>query len=248
MLSHQQRTRATQLALYFKTRRSPQWWGSDDIEQLQDSLRLIQPVEPTTGIQKLINIRLPSSGHQVLVEHVLQNHGSRPVELAPWAITQFKTGGEAILPYSAPISDPFGVLPNRNLALWPYSNLKNAPIEFGKNFLRIKAKMDCGAFKVGFPNPSGWLAYLIGRTLFVKRAPYQVGADYFDNGSSSECYCDARFIELESLGPRVTLSSGESTTHLEEWSLYKDIRLSESETELIGDLSGLGLSIAGGVE
>jgi hypothetical protein len=74
-----------------------------------------------------------------------------------------------------------------------------------------------GALKFGFPNPAGWLAYVVDGTLFVKQAAYQPGAGYLDRDRSSECYCSPRFLELETLGPRITLAPGEAVGHRETW-------------------------------
>jgi hypothetical protein len=83
--------------------------------------------------------------------------------------------------------------------------------------------MQEGALKLGFPNPVGWLGYVLGNTLFVVSAEYKPDASYFDRGSSSECYCNPHFLELETLGPRELLSPGENLTHRETWALYEPI-------------------------
>ncbi len=236
--------------LWYAPEDPPRTYLPDDapleVAQVDAGVRLTQPVEPGSGIQKEITLRLPGPEARVLVEHSLYNRGETPVELAPWAITQLRTGGQAILPLSAPLVGSFGVLPNRSLVMWPYTDLSSPHLWCGKRLLRLRAEMTEGAFKVGFPNPSGWLAYLLGETLFVKYAPYQAGAAYFDQGSSSECYCDPRFIELESLGPRLSLAPGESVRHTERWALFEGVSIPDDEDSLVEVLGGLGLGLAGG--
>jgi hypothetical protein len=61
---------------------------------------------------------MPNEGAQVTIVHFLENLGLEPLELAPWAITQFKTGGVAILPQAIEPDDKFGLLPNRIIALY----------------------------------------------------------------------------------------------------------------------------------
>ena len=97
-------------------------------------------------------------------------------------------------------------------------------------------------FKVGFPNPRGWLAYWLSGTLFVKRAAYDPQARYCDFGSSSTCYCNSRFLELETLAPVGMLSTGETATHIETWELYPDIDRPTSEEAVHGILGKLGLA------
>ena len=103
----------------------------------------------------------------------------------------------------------------------------------------VEATMESGALKLGFPNPAGWIGYVLGDTLFVKHAVYQPDAPYFDRGSSSECYCNPRFLELETLGPRTTLGPGESVTHRETWAIYAGVTVRPDEAaahELVDQL------------
>ena len=92
-----------------------------------------------------------------------------------------------------------------------------------------------GALKIGFPNPDGWLAYVVDDTLFLKQAVYQPDGDYFDRGSSSECYCNPRLLELETLGPRTTLAPGESVSHRETWLVRAGISI-QDVPDLMGEL------------
>jgi hypothetical protein len=217
-----------------------------DVSEIEAGVCLSQPTEVSSGIQKEISIRLPGTDAQVIVEHRLRNLGKWPVELAVWAITQLNTGGEAILPIGAPTVDQYGARPNQHLALWPYTDLNSPHLRLGKQLIRLRADMTKGAFKLGFGNQSGWLAYLLGDTLFVKFAPYRPESGYYDYGSSSECYCSVRFIELESLSPRVTLAPGEVVSHREEWALFKGVFFPEDEASLIDVLKGLRMEISAG--
>jgi hypothetical protein len=96
-------------------------------------------------------------------------------------------------------------------------------------------------FKVGFPNPRGWLAYWLGGTLFVKRAAFDAQATYYDFGSSSECYCNDQFLELETLAPISKMAPGESATHTETWELYADVDFPADEDVVQGIVEKLGL-------
>jgi hypothetical protein len=190
------------------------------LTEIENGLRVTQPIEASTGIQKSLTVTLPGPEARVVVDHTLLNQGHSPVELAPWAITQLKPGGVAVLPQARALADEYGLLPNRHIVLWPYTQIDSPHITWGDRYLLVEATMQAGALKIGFPNPVGWLAYIVDGTLFVKRAAYQADADYFDRGSSSECYCNPRFLELETLGPRITLAPGESVSHRETWMVH----------------------------
>jgi hypothetical protein len=82
--------------------------------------------------------------------------------------------------------------------------------------------------KIGYLSRRGWVAYLtsgprLGSTLFVKRfaAETSAGQVYPDFGCNAEIYCCDAFIEVESLGPLVTLEPGASTRHIETWELHQ---------------------------
>lgn len=190
-----------------------------EINQWKNGLLATQKLEAQTGLQKSMEINISDDSAQVVIKHQITNHGLWDVTCAPWAITQFKTGGTAVLPQTR---DDTGVLPNRSLALWPYTDMSNQNVQWMRDCILLNANLDA-PFKVGFPNPRGWLAYWIDGVLFVKRAKYEALEEYYDFGSSSECYCNDTFLELETLGPISTIKPGDMVSHVETWDLYKDI-------------------------
>jgi hypothetical protein len=200
-----------------------------EVSETPGGVRVDQPVEPISGIAKSLTISLSDQESVVVIDHVLENHCAWTVELAPWAITQLKKGGFAILPQPTQAADPYGVLPNRLISLWPYTDITNPHISWRNEYIFIHALMERGALKLGFPNPTGWLAYWVDNTLFVKYAEYQQTAEYYDFGSSSECYCNPYFLELETLGPRKRLEPGERVMHREIWKLFDVSNLEPAE-------------------
>jgi len=188
-------------------------------------------VEAGTQIRKRIRVILPDDTATVWVEHVLENHGLWPVMCAPWAITQLRPGGWAILPQMTTPVDPNGVLPNRRISLWPYTDVRHPCIHWGNRYILISATMTEGALKIGFPNPRRWLAYVIDRMLFVKWAPWHPDADYYDGGSSHECFCSPTFLELETLGPCTVIPPGGQAIHREVWRVFYPITFTPRETE-----------------
>jgi hypothetical protein len=113
-------------------------------------------------------------------------------------------------------------------------------VTWGNECILVRAGMQT-PFKIGFPNPRGWLAYWREGTLFVKRAAYDPRAEYYDFGSSSECYCNDRFLELETLAPVGQLEPGASVTHVETWELYADVEHPKNEETATRIVRGLGL-------
>lgn len=207
-----------------------------DISPLENGLQVTQPVQPQTGLQKSLDIFL-TGGTQIVIKHRITNHQLQPVSCAPWAITQFKTGGAALLPQAR---HDAGILPNRSLALWSYTDMSNPNVTWGRQYILVNAQME-SPFKVGFPNRRGWLAYWLDGALFVKRAEYDPQAEYYDFGSSSECYCNDKFLELETLAPVTTIEPGRTATHVETWDLHKDIERPQNEKDAQTLVEELGL-------
>lgn len=207
------------------------------IREISSGLEVVGTVEVATGLQKSLRLHLPDDSATVVVDHILYNHGLWPVACAPWAITQLKPGGMALLPQTSETADPDGVQPNRSLALWPYTDINSPHITWGNRFIVVHSNMTQGALKLGFPNPAGWLAYHWRGSLFVKSAVFDPQATYFDQGASSQCYCDHRFLELETLAPRTLIPPGGSATHREVWRLFPDVPFHNAE-ELFALLNG----------
>lgn len=208
------------------------------IKPLPDGIQTIQAVDPLTSIEKQMRITLPDQTAVVIIEHTLTNRGNRPAVLAPWALTQLKPGGFAILPLN---NSDTGLLPNRRLIFWPYADLTSNNLQWGNRFLIVHATMKQERFKIGWPNLDGWLGYWNDNVLFIKEAVYLEGREYFDDGASSECYCDDRFLELETLGPRETLAPQTAVSHREVWRLFPDVTLTPEESAVTSKLSQLGI-------
>jgi hypothetical protein len=170
-----------------------------------------------------------------IVDHALHNQGGAPVETAAWAITQLEPGGTAIVPFPLEASDADGLLPNRWMTFWPYSDLSDPGVGFHRHELRVGVGPGSEKFKVGQPNRRGWLAYSLGETLFVKWAPtHDDRGGYPHLGSSVECYRDHRFVELESVGRLSLLEPGQTLRHREVWTM---IRVGENRlTETLASL------------
>lgn len=193
------------------------------------------------GIVKQLTITLADSAPRVTVRHLLRNTGLWPIALAPWAISACRLGGVTLLPLPREASDPDGLLPNRQLALWPYSDLTDSRLTLGNRLVLVDA--DPGPpNKVGTRSADGWIAYWIDGTLFVKHYQPDSQADYPDLGCNIECYVNDAFIEVETLGSLVTLEPGRSTVYEEVWRLIPMTARPASEPEALEVVYACGLS------
>lgn len=194
--------------------------GELKITELSDGVILETQTEPGTGIRKRIEIRLASDKPSLTLTHTLINDGMWGVELAPWAITQLRLGGTAILPLPLGNVDAAGLLPNRQLSFWSYTRLSDPRLSLRDDFILFHADA-LPPFKIGYFNPHGWLAYYVDDILFKKTFGALSNATYPDNNSNAELYCDHRFVELESLSSLVKLEAGAEVHHHETWEVFE---------------------------
>lgn len=187
-----------------------------DAEQIDHGVILRSAIDPG-GIAKSITITLDPTHPRVHLRHTLTNHGLWPVELAPWAITQLAPGGLAIVPLhnGQPPTNP--LLPNRQIAFWPYTPLPDPRLSFCGDYILIDTSQAGPPAKIGTHSAAGWLAYLYQETMFVKLAVYHPHGHYPDRHCNLEVYYDHSCTELETLAPLHHLEPGATVIHDEIW-------------------------------
>ena len=210
------------------------------------TVRLVQPVEPQTGIVKELTVSLAQSGTEVVVGHRITNRSLWAVEVAPWALTIMNPGGTILIPQEPYASHDEALLPVRALTLWAYTDLSDPRWRIGPSFIRLSTdSARAGSQKIGAANRRGWAGYARGGQLFVKRYRWEDGRAYPDYGVNTEAYTAGDFIELETLGPLARLAPGESAAHEERWSLARDVDVSGDDpavaAALAPHLQALGL-------
>ena len=198
-----------------------------------NTIRLVQRVEPQTGIQKELSVTLEAKGTGVTIAHRLTNRNMWDIEVSPWALTIMNGGGEVIIPQEPYRSHDDYLLPARPLVMWHYTDLSDPRWTLGKKYIRLRTDAQLKEpQKVGVGNAQGWAAYLRHRTLLVKRFAWIKGATYPDFGSNTETYTAGSFIELETLAPMTRVTPGGSADHTERWFLFKGVDVGASEQTL----------------
>jgi len=207
------------------------------LEEHGDFVRLVQPVETTTRIQKEIDIHLDRDQAQATLVHRLRNTNVWPVELAPWALTLMAPGGTVLIPLPPRGSIQDNLLPTSTLVLWAYTDLSDPRWSWGERVILLRNDLKAlTPQKIGLLNSEGWLAYQRGAVLFVKRFDYQPGATYPDLGSSAEVFTRGEILELESLGPLARLEPGGVVEHTERWYLFDGLPPMKNPQQAATDL------------
>ncbi len=188
----------------------------------------VEMASPGSSLQKTIGIELDERGTQVRLVHSISNMGTAPTQIAPWTPTVLRPGGRAILPLpSRAAMDKDHYQSVSPLTLWSFTDFTDSRWLLGQEFLQlIQEEKPSGRYPEqmsGLFNSAGWGIYVRSGCGFLKRSsPVPLG-QYPDFGCNLEIFTNSEFLELETLGPIVTLQPGESTQHIENWWLFEGI-------------------------
>ena len=190
-----------------------EWTGRDGKELILD-----QEPDKLSGIKKRVTVRLDDNSSKVFISHKLTNLNAWEIEVSAWALTVLREGGFCAFR----IPDNYNaLLPNWNIALWPYTKINDKRLYCGDKIISVRQFADAKIpFKLGVFAPYGSAAYFVGRDVFKKTFGCGAAArQYPDFGCNFECYTNADMLECESLSPLTKLRCGESIVWDETWSL-----------------------------
>jgi len=201
----------------------PRSYSMDDkpvkIEVKENSITIYGNPEVRNSIQKEISVK-PFSENSVQVIHVIRNIGRWPIRLACWALSVMRQNGFAIIPLKPSKVDERGLLPDRHISLWPYTDLSDKRVKFTNEYIFVR--QDPGVetpFKIGVMANPTWTAYWVDGLVFVKKFSQEEG-EYPDFGCSVEVYTNADMLELETVGPLKTVNPSSCIKHTEIWKIF----------------------------
>ena len=197
----------------------------------ESGVELVQAANKQFGFQKTMRVELLADD-VVKITHKLANVSGKRLAISPWTLSAMAPGGVALIPQPPldlhPSEFPDGravkteeFLPNRELVLWPFTNLGDGRYTFSENFLSVAYKPRKLATKLGLKLTTGWVAYQNGTNVFAKHFAYDPAKPYPDRGSNFEIFTNHTILELESLAPEGALAPKGVATHVEHWVLRK---------------------------
>jgi hypothetical protein len=186
----------------------------------------LEPVEPSTGLQKELIVEMAASGSLVTVTHRIHNKTLFPLEFAPWALTMMAPGGTAITGFPPRGKHPQVLAATNPLVMWAYTDLSDPRWRFTRKYMTLRQDPKAAEpQKLGHFNPKTWAAYLLNGELFLKQADADASKTYPDFGCSFETFTNADFLEMETLGPMTKVTPGGAVEHIERWSLHRGIHI-----------------------
>ncbi|MBQ3141877.1 MAG: hypothetical protein IJC25_07940, partial [Clostridia bacterium] len=117
------------------------------------------PVQDVTDYQYTLVLTLDENSGHVDVQNRVRNTSGGVRNIAAWALTVLAPGGLEIIPQP---NDYFEFLSNRELVLWPYSNMADQRVYWGKDFITLRSVegAEC-PFKLGINLTPGWALYAV---------------------------------------------------------------------------------------
>ena len=188
------------------------------------------PVETTAGsgfvetaslvgdVLKTIRVELADDEAEVTVDHHLVNRGDEMIEVAPWAITQLRPGGTALMPLGSGGPEPGRLQPWASVIGWAYTDWSALRWDLEHGVVEIPDSRESPT-KLGTALVRGWLAYVTDGWVFAKYVTAKPLS--IDLGASGQVYANRDFVELETLGAFVSLAPGESASHRETWRVWR---------------------------
>lgn len=198
------------------------------------------PAVPEIGAAFALEIRMDEDDANMQVTMRVTNIGEAEKRFSIWGLTVSAQGGTVIVPMN---TNDTGLLANRIIAVWPYTDMSDSRIYWGKKYVTVKQDpAAAGPMKLGFDLNCGTAYYVLGDEVFCKHYDTEhPDAEYPDGGCSFETYTCDQFIEIESLGRLNTVKPNETVENTESWSLCKkpcevDLRNDDSIDDFLNRL------------
>lgn len=186
-------------------------------ELIDGGARFIPPPRTHIGAQIKTEVRLNAESAEVSIHHSVCNIEETPKKWAAWSITSVDAGGFEVIPMS---QRQTGVLPNRHIVFWPYTDLGDRRISLTNRYAILRHdRSNPATLKLGFNNEEAWASYIIHDQCFTLRFNSFEGVEYPDFGVNYETFEDDRMVEMEALSPLKTLRQGECVSIDETWYL-----------------------------
>ena len=172
------------------------------------------------GVKKSFEIKMDSDDANMQINTKIKNISKEEKEFAVWCISVATDGGTLLIPMN---TNDTGLLHNRQISVWPYTDLSDSRLRFGKRYVTINQDTNAtDPLKLGFDLNCGQVYYLVGEDVFCKKYENNhPNGNYPDNNVSFETYTDNVMIEIENLSEVKKVVPGEVNTMSEIWSLFK---------------------------
>ncbi|MBO4876571.1 MAG: hypothetical protein J5501_01035 [Ruminococcus sp.] len=184
-----------------------------------DGSKLTLTPEKTAFGKQFSLVCMMDENNTVYIENRITNCSGKPADFAPWSITGLAGGGTEIIPLC---TDDNGFLPNRTMALWSYSDIKDERFTLCDKYAVLKHDPSNNkAFKAGFNVTGGQVVYVQNDMILRKSFDGYKNIVYPDFCCNFETYTNDLFLECEILGEMKKYQPGETAVIKEKWELIR---------------------------
>lgn len=175
---------------------------------------------PQTIFGKQISMEITmDDDNSVTILNIIENCSGKPSVFAPWSITGLSAGGTEYIPLC---KEDNGFLPNKTMALWSYSDIKDERFTLTNEYAMLKQNPENkNAFKVGFNVTDGFIEYEKGSHIFRLTFDDYKKVEYPDYSCNFETYTNHLFLECELLGELKSYVPNEKAVIREKWEIIK---------------------------
>lgn len=176
------------------------------------------PPQPENGLAFSLEITMSEDSAEMSVNHKGKNISDKDKEFSLWALSVMTTGGIEIIPQN---TCDTGLLPNRKLVIWPYSDVRDDRLFIGNKYITLKQSTTATTpFKLGADCQAGIGYYCLDDVVFSKKYCHEIDGVYPDGGVSYETYTNEAFLEFETLGTLNLVPPEVEISHQEVFSLH----------------------------
>ncbi len=187
------------------------------------TVNTVSESDAATGIQQSKEITLdPKTGFVTIVQK-MKNISDKETSFCLWDRTLCIGGGFVIIPLNKKSRFPKGwALRLQMFGDDAYNTADpaspNVKIMDGVLVAQATGK-EAKYGKLGLDSDAGWMAFTVGKTLYIKNFPYFPDQKYCDGGISTAFYWSNEVGEIEPMSPEIKLKPGEEYAFPETWQL-----------------------------
>lgn len=207
----------------------PIWLGKWEVVKTGDySVHLRSVADPKASAQLEKEIIVDPENGEIGIVQRIKNIGNNELDFSHWDKTVCRGGGFIVMPLSKSSKFPAGWSLRRKVEnIYVYDGIKPSSPNVRVLGKFVVAKADENALKIGSDSDAGWIAYILGSTMFVKYFPVVKGGNYYGDNVCFAFLSD-RIVEFGPVSAKKSVKPGESYDFPEKWTL---IQLKETVTE-----------------
>ena len=137
----------------------------------ENGVILTPPPQTANGLQMQIELIMSDTEPTMDVKHSMTNIADKPQDLALWALSVCAQNGVLVAPLN---TNNTGLLHNRMISVWPYTDMSDSRIFYGKKFFTLKQEPTATTpIKFGFDLNQGLAYYVLGNSDVIPTAVFQ---------------------------------------------------------------------------